>query len=333
MGRWLVAAISWLLWMGGAVAAAESGTALGGDPLRVRNLAPATYLFGLPRPLGESLAPGAAELTFSVEHANNFTAQVSDDLAVLFDGSTTVSSLALRRGAGQRWEWGLEVPFVHHSGGFTDGFIEDFHDLFGFPEANRKDVPRGRLEYRVLYRGEELINVTDEGGHLGDVRGWFGYRLLENPARQLAVRAMVEAPTGRTDDLTGSDGTDVTAALELVEHGWLAALDTSVTMMAAVTAPEQSGPLSELQKDLVLSGHLGVHYALTPRIALRAQLDGHSDVIDSGVSAFGGAALLGTLGGSFTLSQATRLDVGLVEDLTPDHAPDVVFLLNLSARL
>lgn len=303
-----------------------------GDPLRVRNLSPATHLYGVPHALGRQLPSGVTELTLALEHSNNFTARSDEGLTAVFDGSTTVTTVGLRRGAGERWEWGLDVPLVHHSGGFTDGFIENFHDLFGFPEGDRKPVPRDRLQYRLTDGADTLADVSDSGQHLGDVRAWLGYGLHQVPGRHAVVRAMVELPTGQVSDLSGSESTDVSVWLELVDQRWLAGLNTTLTLSGGMTAPGEGELLPDRQQDLVFSGHLGLHYPLTRRITLRAQLDGHSDVIDSGVGPAAEGALLGTLGGSVDVSASMRLDLGVVEDLTPHRAPDVVFLMTLGAR-
>lgn len=304
-----------------------------GEPLRVRNLSPGTLLYGLPRPLGALTPSGAADLSLILEHGNNFTAKAGDGLMAVFDGSTTVAALALRAGFGRHWEWGLEVPLVHHAGGFTDGFIEEFHDLFGFPHGNRQAVPRDRLDYRIAHQGEEVVNVSSAGGHLGDVRAWLGYRMHQSPAREVVVRALVELPTGNVDDLSGSQSTDFSAWMELVDHRWLDNLNVVVTLAGGLTVPGEGELLPERQRDVVGFAHLGLHYPLNPRLTLRAQLDGHSDVIDAGVAPFAEAALLGTLGSTVRLSPSLALNLGLVEDLTPHRAPDVVFFLSLGARL
>lgn len=328
-----------------ALAAAPGEAPLRPDsPLRVRNLSPATQIFGLPRALGAVARRGETEVTLTVEHANNFTAATTGaatigdgpgalpGLAVRFDGSTTVSTLALRGALGARLEWGLAVPHVLHSGGITDGFIENFHGLFGFPGGGREDAPRDRLSYRIVQDGSEVVAVEEAGGHLGDLRGWLGLRLTEGD-RQAAVRTMIKAPTGRIDDLSGSEGTDVAAWLELVDRRTLAGAGMTLTLMGGVTALGD-GELAEADReDLVWSGHLGLHLPVASWLTLRAQLDAHSDVIDTDVRQLSAGAVQGTLGGSLALSRGAWLDLGVTEDLTGASAPDVVFLMTLGTRL
>ncbi|MEQ8859813.1 MAG: DUF3187 family protein [Pseudomonadales bacterium] len=331
-------ALCWLT-LGGGVASgqeqrsAESGARLAA-PLRVRNLSPATQLYGLPRAFGALVPSATTELTLQVEHANNFTAGGSSGAtAAVFDGGTTVTGLTLRRALGQRFEWGLELPYVHHGGGFTDAFIDGFHDLFGLPEGGRDDAPTNRLDYRLVSAGATRVALDDAAGHLGDVRGWLGYRLLRGPGREAVLRGMVKAPSGRVADLSGSEGTDVSLAVELADSVSLEALGLTMTLMGAATALGNDALPGTPQEALVWSGHFGLHYPLTGRLILRGQLDAHSDVIDTGLRQFAGATVQGTLGGSVMLGPRAWLDVGVSEDLAGASAPDVVFLLALGASL
>ncbi len=303
-----------------------------GRPLPVRNLAPVTWLYGLPRPTGPMLAAGVTAVSLTVEHSNNFAGAAAGDVRVIFDGSTTVLSPTVRRSVGARWEWCVQVPMVFQSGGFTDAFIEHYHDLFGFPQQHRDEVPRNRLLYRIESGGDTPVNVTRDSRHVGDVRGWIGYRLVDSPGRQAVLRAMVELPTGRMKDLSGSGTTDTAAWVELADSRWLRAAGVTVTLMGGLAAPGQGDLLAGRQRRVVFSGHLGLHRPLGRRVVLRAQLDANSDVFHSSLAPLGRGAILGTLGGSVALSRAVQLDLGVIEDLTTQRAPDVTFLLSLGTR-
>jgi hypothetical protein len=121
--------------------------------------------------------------------------------------------------------------------------------------------------------------------------------------------------------------------VELVDAAWLDAIGTTVTVMAALTALGGGELAPAAQREVAVSGHLGLHYPLTRSVTLRAQLDGHSEVLDTGMKQVSGWALLGTLGGTIGFGRRTWLDLGLSEDLTGDSASDVVFLVTLGARL
>lgn len=314
------------------VLAAAAGPAAAAEPLPVRNLSPATQIFGLPSALGRVLESETTQVTLNLEHGNNFTSDTSAGALVYFDGSTTVLGLGLRRGFAQRFEAGIEVPWVRHDGGITDGLIEGFHDLTGLPGGGREDVPRDRIDYRIDYAGEAAVRVDDNEQHLGDVRAWLGYRLSDAPGRSLALRAMVELPTGRLEDLSGSGATDVALWLELLDGRLLEAAGIEVSVMGGVTLPGDGDLAASAQRDAVVSGHLGLHYPLSGRFTLHAQLDAHSDVLRTGVPQLAEGAVQGTLGTTVALSSSTWLDLALHEDLTSRSAPDAVFQLRVGGR-
>lgn len=311
----------------GAAGAVAEGR---GTPLPARNLDPVVRLVGLPQPLGAASAAGERALSVQLDHANHFVLKQRPEAELLLDGATTVLTVAWRAGLGGGWEWGVDVPFVHHGGGFTDGFIDGFHDLFGFPDGDRDMRPRDALAFRARDRGRTVLDLADERQGLGDIRAWLGYRVVHQPGREVVLRAGVEAPTGKRGDLIGSDTTDPSLWLELVDARWLEALDATITAAAGFTAPGDLDLTAQHSRNVVYSGHFGLHYPLTHRLTLRAQLDGHSAVLDSRVPRLAEAALLGSVGGSITLASGARIDVAVVEDLTPGRSPDVVFQLRLA---
>jgi hypothetical protein len=314
------------------VAVAADGAAPVDGPLRVRNLSPAAHLYGLPRALGAVLPVQERELAVTLEHVNNFTAGSGEGVVAFFDGTTTITSLSLRQSAGAGLEWGLEVPWVWHSGGFTDRFIDGFHDLFGFPDGGRDSAPRNRLDYRIDVAGSEPVRVREAGGHPGDVRGWVGYEVLRSTARRAALRGSVKLPTGRVRHLSGSEAADVSLAVELVDEVLLASLGVTTTVMVAVTRLGAGDLASAAQRDWVASGHLGFTAPVWGRLSLHGQLDAHSDVVDTGIPQVSGRAVQGTLGGRLALPRAFSLDLAITEDLTGKSAPDVVFHAMLARR-
>lgn len=327
----LLLAVAGAVWLPAAGVRATGAVDELGQPLRVRNAAPASHLYGLPRTLGPVLAAGA-ELVVGVDHANNFTSEQRPEVRVSFDGSTTVATVGLRSALGRRWEWGAELPVIRHDGGFTDALIDGWHGLFGLPEGGRERALRNEIDYRIDYRGTSRVRIDDATDGVGDGRVWVGYRAHQAPDRAVALRGMVKLATGEADQLTGSGATDLALWLEVADTRTLTGLGVAVSLMAGVSRLGEGDLLPGAQRDWVASGHLGLHYPLVSWLTLRAQLDAHSELIDVDVPELGGGAVLGTLGGSARLGARWRLDFAVVEDLTPRRAPDVVFQVSLGTR-
>ncbi len=327
-GRRLLAAGCFaVLALPGAGARGEAGA-----PLPVRNLSPAAALYGVPRMVG-TLPVRRLEAALLLEHVNNFSGDSNDQMAIAYDGTTSITSLTLRGAFAGALEWGLEVPYVYHDGGFTDGLIDGFHELFGFPDAGRDDVPRDRLRYRLEYNGETLVDIDESVGHLGDVRGWLGVRVYQGRARQAVLRAMVKAPSGSLDTLSGSGGTDVAVWGEWVDDAILAGFGARLTAGAGILVPGDGDLPSPAQQNAVFTGHLGVQFPVTHWLTLRGQLDAHSEVLDTGLRQAADGAVQGTLGATVGIGSASWLDLGLSEDLTSASAPDVVFLVRFGVAM
>ena len=316
------------------VLAIVSPAALAADgPFRVRNLAPASHIFGLPRVMGGEVLGDGAEVTFNTEIANNFTSAINDKNFGFFDGETTVFSLGYRRAVGDRFEWGVEVPYVNHSGGFLDGAIDGFHDLFDMQDGGRERARRYKIDYAITYNGRAEVNFQDSKAGLGDVRASVGYQLFRDIDRGITVRGQLKAPTGDADDLTGSGAWDAAGWLELTDRRLMKGWGVELTLAGGLTYLGEGDIASDAQEDVAAFGHLGMGYRLGRRLSFRAQMDGHSKLIDTGVDQVAAEALQGTLGARWHITNKAWTDFTIIEDLTGDSTSDVVFQILIGARL
>jgi hypothetical protein len=111
------------------------------------NQNPLVAVFGLPPAGRHSIAPKTA-----VELRVDIASVCSRDDRSEEAGFSTAKYrfiLALQQGFGERFEFGLEIPYVMHREGFLDRLIIDWHDFFHLPQGERDDLPRDRLAYRV----------------------------------------------------------------------------------------------------------------------------------------------------------------------------------------
>lgn len=317
-----------------AAALCPAAAALADDsPLRVRNLAPVSGIYGQPRALGGDVLASGYELTFNTELANSFTSDAQDSTLAFFDGETTYLTYGVRQAFAQRWEWGLEVPYVIQHGGYLDSAIDGFHDLFGFDDNGRNAAKRNRIDYFISDGGKVYVQFNDEKRGWGDLRVSGGYQLRREPARSLAVRVLVKLPTGEIDKLTGSEGTDVAAWLDYTDRELLARLRLSMNGAIGIMVLGDGELLPHDQRQVAGYGHFGVSYPLTRAWALKAQLDYHGQLIDTSIDQLGGAALQGSLGASWQFNNSLWTDVALVEDLTADSTSDVLVQVLLGAKL
>ena len=302
------------------------------QPLAVRDTSPLALLYGLPRMHGGTVAGRGGELNFGVDHASSFTGNVAGDDLVFFDGETSVFALRYRHAMGPAWEWGVEVPYVQHDGGFLDAFIDDFHEAFGFTDGGRESAPRDRLDYLVRIDGIDYADVDSSTGGIGDLRGFLGRRLFDDSARSAALRLQIKAPTGKASKLTGSGAWDTTAWVEMTERALLQRIGMTVTLGAGAAFLGDGDIAPDDQESVVGIGHLGLQWPVWGgRLTFKGQLDAHTAPLDRALPQTD-HVIQGTLGGHLRVGQRYWLDFALIEDLKTKSSPDAVFQLAIGGR-
>lgn len=304
------------------------------DLLPTYNQSPLVQIYGLPAPSeARVLAPGRLAIALSFEAANSFFIGQTSTERLVLDGETHRTALSIRYGAGDM-EWGVEVPYLSHGGGFMDGFIERWHDAFGLPSGGREDFPRNRLSYVYQRNGVTRIQITEATSGIGDVRLLGGWRLPagDGPA-DLALRASLKLPTGDASALHGSGATDLAV--------WVTAECAAAACPAAVGWSGYAGVLGlghgdvlpDLQRPLVVFGGAALGWRVLPPTVLKAELLVHSPFYrDSGLLPLNATAVQLVLGGTWNFSPRTALDIGVSEDLRVYTAPDVSLLISLRSN-
>jgi hypothetical protein len=306
-------------------------------PFQTANQSPLVRIFGLPAIGAASVLPaGRIEGTLSLDASNNFAPGFAAGESVMLDGETYRFALAARYGIAPGFEVGLTMPLLTNSGGFLDGFIEGFHDFFGFSQGERKSYPKDRLLYEYTRAGDSKVLVNDGSTGIGDIRLSGAWRLYddgrENP-RQVALHGSIKFPTGNSHRLFGSGSTDFAL--------WVTASDDYRLPLGHLTLYAAGGGLvmtdgdvlRDQQRNLVGFGSLGVGWSPLEWLALKIQADGHTSFYSGSdlVQVNGGSVQL-TTGGTIGFTRDTFLDVGISEDVVVDASPDVVFHLALRSR-
>lgn len=314
---------------------------VGDGPLRVRNLSPVLQLYGLPRMSGARIVGDELEASFNLEIGNNFQSRQAEGTFAFFDGETYVGSYRLRGGFdrvfdsawAQRWEWGVEIPYVLHSSGELDGLVDEFHELFGLPDGQRDLAPRDQLDYFIRSGPTVFADIDRRTKSFGDVRGFVGYQFFDTGRSAFALRSMLKLPTGEVEDLSGSEGVDVAVwgeyetGFELWSRTW------EVTAGAGVSYLGEGELIPEDQQSWAAIGHLGLQIPINRRIAFIAQIDAHSKVLETGNALVADGGVLGTLGGRIGVTDRFWVDLGIIEDLDNKSASDVVFQILMGTKL
>lgn len=302
-------------------------------PLYSFNQSPLIQIYGLPA-LGESrvLGPDESTLAVHMQIANHFTGSSNGTENLSLDGETRRLTLQWRQGLPGNREWGFELPYVSHNGGFLDMSIEEFHDILGLPQNGRTDLPRSRIDYRYQRQGVNLVNLNRAVSGVGDLRLTAGIPVATVAASDdytAAWRVSLKLPTGDDAELLGSGSTDLA--------GWLNASTTrppdkwNLYGGGGLLLMNEGNVVPTQQRHLVAFGTFGISQQFFPQVTINAQLDMHSPFYsDSGLRQLGRYAVQGLLGLDWEFAPRKSFVFSISEDMVVGAAPDVAFNLSLT---
>ena len=302
-------------------------------PYFLRNHSPFLQAFGLPALEGGTLtAPGTLESRIVLTLVNHADSGENVNESVVLDGESYYVDTVFRYGLGQRFEVGLDLPYVSHRNGKLDNLIEGWHDTFGLDNSERL-APSNHLQLTYRRDGVTHADLRDGGSGLGDVRLTGAYQLMPagDGGRSLALRSVLKLPTGKEQRLRGSGAADFAMSLEATDRATFADYDIEWSGQAGILLLGDGDLLPDQQKSTVPFASLGAMWRWSETLDLRLQLAMQGKYFDSGLDEIGGTTATVAAGGVIRLPRlGVELDIALIEDLISDATPD--FGLYFSVR-
>lgn len=290
------------------------------------NQSPLVSLFGLPPPHHFEAQTNRAFARMSL--SNNFIPRENSNEFLLLDGETLRVETGISHSISDCWVTDITVPFLQHSGGGLDSFVDDWHAIFNLPESGRPLAPTDRLLYQYERNGVSVVNIQGSRSGIGDVRLSVAQRAACNPLTGV-VRAGVKLATGDPDDLFGSGGNDV--FVDFSKQSGRSSEGVSVAGTAGVLVMGSSELFSN-QRSSSFYGSVSLDWVLNPVVTLESQLSLHSPFFNSSLKVLDDWAIIVSLGGTIRLSDKFRLELSMSEDPVYGASPDVVFHLGLVSR-
>lgn len=324
----IVAACFTILLLPLVVAAAEI------VPFDSSNQSPLVQIYGLPGTGNAVLLPqGRTEVGLNVALSSNYAVNEDSQERITLDGETTRFTVTARYGLLPRLEIGVKIPYISHSGGFLDNFIEGYHSTFGFPNGGRDQAPQNRLLYRYRRDGIDKIRVDSSGSGIGDLMLTTAFPLYKENNQGMTINAALKLPTGDSDQLRGSGSTDLSVWLNEGIGGVFAGGSWASYGSAGILFMTEGKVLPDQQKRWVGFGSLGIGWAPLNWISFKVQADAHTPFFsDSNLKEIASTAVQLIVGGTISFSERVALDIGVSEDLTVNTSPDVVFYFTLRTR-
>jgi len=305
-------------------------------PFYTRDQGPFSQVFGLPPAEGGMLVPaGRLDGRLVLDIANSDSGEWDSSRETLeLDGETLRLTLALRYGLANRMEIGMDIPYVSHDGGVTDGFIHEFHDITGLPVPKTKE--KNRMVYSYIRDGVTEVDIRESTSGVGDLLLSFGYQLAgekTKASRAIAVRAGLKLPTGDAGTLRGSGSTDFSLRLAASDAATLSGRNITLYGEAGALWMGKGEVLEEQQRSFAGFGTVGLGWSPLSWFALKVQVETHSAFYrDSVTDVLASPVFQVVGGGTFALPWETTLDVGISENIFTETSPDVTFHFALRKR-
>lgn len=306
-------------------------------PFYTFNQSPIIQIYGLPAvDRATVLAGGEKNYQLITDRANNFSGKRLSDEEVFFDGETQRVVFAFQQGLSNGLEWGVDIPWLSHSGGRLDSFIEFWHRLTGLSQNGRDKYPRNRLLYNYQRSGNTKLNVTASGAGIGDIRlkgAWQVQKANLKTKNNIAFRALLSLPTGDSGKLFGSGAVNAAFWFSADRANKWFGYAGSIWGGAGMLLLDKSDVLPEQQRNTVLFGSIGSGARISQVITLKLQLDMHSSFYKkSHLKQINANAVQLVMGGNISLTKKSSLDLAIKEDLSINASPDVVFHIGLSVQ-
>lgn len=296
------------------------------DAFPLRNHNPFLQVYGLPAfATHELTGPGGVEFGVALDIANDMEEADRSGEVLIIDTELRTLNLSLRRRLGERFEVGLDVPYLSYSSGFLDSVIYNFHDLVGLSNSTR-DGPQDQFRLYMEQNGVMLFDATEPASGIGDVQVSAALRL-----GKVTLRAGIKAPTGDPGKLTGSGAMDLSVGLYAGGAMTLLARDLSYSGFVGVLALGDGDVLPTLQKSAVPYGGLALRWRATERFALATQVYAQGPYLDAALDEMGGNTFQLAFGADYRFpSQRLLLRFAIAEDIAAAAAPD--FAAHISLR-
>lgn len=308
--------------------ALSAGTAFAWDGLPAKNESTLARSFALPA-LGAHrvFAPDESHVGVSYDMTNEYVFETAGNETLTLDGETSKFNFSYRAGFADRFEYRIELPVLIVGGGYTDGFIEDWHTVFGLPNGGRERVPRDRRLYQYNVGGSTRLNESDSTTTLGDLLIGAGWQATD----RLALRGQLKLPTGDSDRLTGGNWGAAFWADWGLPFGEKSHWDGFLS--GGVTFAEGKGALESQQKNYAVFGGAGLAYHFIPRLQAFVQLYSHTALYDnSALDAFTQPGLQIAFGGAYRITPKVQLQAYVQEDPIVSSSPDFSIHIGLTVR-
>jgi len=248
-------------------------------PLRSEEGAPLQRISYTPMMEGaDVLGRGAWAVDTWTGFSNIFEQDSSATHVLFLDMERLINTVAVRWGVAESVELAARVSLETTGAGKLDGIILDWHESWGFGQANRDRFAEGVYRQALTDGGQEVyLDVPKRTLALEDVRASVKWRALHSEDRRsvLSFRAEARVPVG--DDLSGRERSDF-AAMALGRLGMGAWYVHAMLGGSTIRSSPEFEPILRSGSSFFT---LGIERSLGSRLAALVQFQSQSAVLRS----------------------------------------------------
>ena len=315
MKTWLRAAVLTILLLCPLTAFSSSE-----GPLQIKNQFP--IFLHVNQPYLEK-AEMESSMSYSLSHSSTYTVQSSGSWLMNLDMEITELNFRYKRTLNDFIEIGLDIPVIYTGAGFMDGFLESYHDTFGFSDYGRSARPHNDFLYTVRKNGN-LIVQGKSGFGLGDIRLALKKPLITSDGLNLSIKADVELPVG--DAKKGFGNGSVDAGLSILLDKSISEKIMTYWNFGGIFAGDVRGHQT-LDIENFIYGGAAIEAQINEKLSLLAQVMGQTAIYPTtDLLAVDRDAWMMALGGRYHVGKGS-LELSLTEDINTSGAPDFIFNL------
>jgi hypothetical protein len=295
-------------------------------PLGITGQHPPSTLFYQPIPDVATVLDSGSTVSVKLDWMNLIIRELDSGVLVDYDYEELRSTIDYRMRAGSG-EFSASVPFYHRGSGILDGVIEGWHKAFGMNNGLRDAYPDNQFRYTIISRDGVVYNSPGSGSGIGDLSLSYKQSLWGDDCRpdSAAWRVGLKVPTGDSGRAYGSGNWDYSAGL-LFQRQFGARLRAYANLDYVWTGEPD---WQNVDKHNVLHTLWAAEYALTPRFSLVGQYHTATNPLRIGSFEADKDPRELSIGFHHRISDNTLWTGGFREDISPETAPDLVFLSHL----
>ena len=295
-------------------------------PLQIKNQFP--IFLHVNQPYLEK-AEMESSMSYTLSHSSTYTVQSSGSWVMNLDMEITELNFRYKRIFNDFIEIGLDIPVLYIGAGFMDGFLESYHDMFGFSDYGRSARPNNDFLYTVRKNGS-LIVQGKSGFGLGDIRLALKKPIITSDGLNLSIKADVELPVGDAKKGFGNGSLD--AGLSILFDKSIGDKIVTYWNFGGVFAGNVRGHQTLDIEDFIYGG-AAIEAHINEKLSLLAQVMGQTAIYPkTDLLAVDRDACMLALCGRYHVGKG-NLELSLTEDINTSGAPDFIFNLTYKMPL